>query len=241
MEKSEPAGVSRRALLGAAGGAAIGAVLTGASPARAADGDPLIIGVENTGNQTFLTSSGPALMIIGGGDDVSLRVRNSEPQTGSAIEAEGGYTTMYVRDGEVGIDAFGRVTGVGALGLVTGVWGQSPHRVGVRGEGGAVGVSGVSTNGVGVKAQAGKAGVALSVKGRSQFTTAGMTTIPQGDSSAAVTSPVPLSQGSLILATPQSAGGAIESASKDIAGGTFTLTLVEPASQPVDVAWFVIG
>ena len=92
-----------------------------------------------------------------------------------------------------------------------------------------------------MRAQAGKAGVALSVKGRSQFTTAGMTTIQQGASSAVVTSPVPLSEGSLVLATPQTAGGVIASAVKNIVRRDVTLTLMKPASQPVDVAWFVIG
>jgi hypothetical protein len=251
MDRSPPAGVSRRALLGAAGGIVVGAVLTRPAPARAADGDPLILGIENfgSGDVTSLKTDGPALSIVGNGDDNTLRVRNDQ-EDGSAISAEGGYTTLQVRDGKVGIDAsgevtgvsgYGQVTGVSGYGLTTGLRGFSPHRVGVRGEGGAVGLAGISAAGIGVKAQSGKAGVALNVRGRSQFSTAGSTTIAQGELSVTMTSPVPLSETSLILATPQSAGGVIGSASKNIAGGTFTLALVEPATRDVEVAWFVIG
>ena len=234
MEKPEPAGVSRRALLGVAGGAAIGAVLTGASSAQAANGDPLIVGAENHGDTTYLFGdSSPVLFLRGAGDDGMLNVFNTAPDTGYAILAQGGDTAIQAAGDRQGIYAVGRDVG--------GFFGDGGHGVGVQAQGGRVGVSGVSANGVGVKAQAGKAGVALSVKGRSQFTTAGMTTIPEGASSAVVTSPIPLSDGSLILATPQTAGGVIASASKNIAAGTFTLTLMKPAGQPVDVAWFVIG
>lgn len=233
MKKSETSSVSRRALLGAAGGAVAGVVLTGASSARAANGDPLILGAENEGDPTSLTGDGtPVLSLRGSGDDSMLKVVNDLPDTGFAVAAYGGRTTYWAQGGVRGVEASGRDVGV---------FGDSGHRVGVWGQGGTVGVFGVSTSGVGVKAQAAKTGVALKVKGRSQFTTAGMATIPQGASSVVVMSPVPLSEESLILSTPQTSGGVIESASKDILAGTFTLTLAEPATQAVGVAWFVIG
>lgn len=234
MDRSAPAGVSRRALLGVAGGAVVGAVV-GASPsARAANGDPLIIGAENHGDTTYLFGDGsPVLVLSGTGDDGMLNVFNTDPGTGYAILAKGGYTSIFAEGGQTGIEAYGQRVG--------GIFGGDPERgVGVRARG-KVGVFGISPGGVGVKAQSGKAGVALKVQGRSQFSTAGSTTIAQGDSSATVTAPVPLSETSLILATPQSVGGVIGSASKDIGGGTFTLVLVEPATRDVDVAWFVIG
>lgn len=233
MDKSMREGMSRRALLGAAGGVVVGAVITSAPSARAANGDPLIIGADNEGDTTTLVGDAvPALFVRGTGDDGVVKVVNESPDLGYGIATYGGSATYLARGGVAGVDAAGRDVGVA---------GVSPHRVGVRGQGGSVGVSGLSTTGVGVKAQAGKAGVALKVTGRSQFTSAGVATIPQGASSAVVSSPVPLSESSLILATPQTAGGVIESASKDVADGTFTLRLVKPATHAVDVAWFVIG
>ena len=234
MDRSVPTGVSRRTLLGAAGGAVVGAVLTGASSARAANGDPLIIGTENHGDTTYLFGDGsPVLVLSGTGDDGMLNVFNTDPGTGYAILAKGGYTSIFAEGGQTGIEAYGQRVG--------GIFGGDPKRgVGVRARG-KVGVFGISPGGVGVKAQSGKAGVALEVQGRSQFSTAGKATIPQGDPSVTITSPAPLSETSLILATPQGDGGVIRSASKDIAAGTFTLRLVGPASQDVDVAWFVIG
>lgn len=234
MRKSSQnrAKITRRALLAAGGGTAM-ALVAGGTAARAADGDPLILGADNrAGGATWLSAPGaPILAISGNGDDGVLRVANAFPETGYAVLAEGGLATFLARGGVQGVHAAGR--DVGVLGL-------SQRRIGVHGEGGGVGVKGVSVEGVGMKAQS-KRGVALQVKGRSEFTSAGAATIPEGSSSATVASPVPLSEASLVLATPQSGGGVIRSAVKDIANDEFTLELVEPATQPVEVAWFVIG
>ena len=107
MEKSEPAGVSRRALLGVAGGAAIGAVLTGASSAYAANGDPVLLGAENHGDTTYLLGDGtPVLVVHGSGDDDMLKVINDYPDTGCAIGAYGGYTTVLAQGGVEGVFRF---------------------------------------------------------------------------------------------------------------------------------------
>jgi hypothetical protein len=142
-ESSTKARRSRRELLAGAAGAlgVIAAETIGrATPARAADGDPVLLGLENfSSTLTIIGSQGGGLEVVAAG---SLGVE------GTAAATDG-----------IGVHGLGGQTGIGVLGAGDiGVQGDapiaSPNRVGVLGKADAVpagtGVLGKSADGSGV-------------------------------------------------------------------------------------------
>jgi hypothetical protein len=108
-----------------------------------------------------------------------------------------------------------------------------------------VGVMGTSTTagGTGVKAQnSAVGGVALDVVGVATFSRSGTLVVPMGSSSATQTA-IPLSSGSLVLATPDSnvTGTVIQAAVPNVAGSSFTVFLAKAAKADTTIAWLVIG
>ena len=155
MEEREPAGRptkrSRRDLIaGAAGAAAVvaAASLAKATPAQAADGNPVLIGeINSASNVTEIDSTSEGLKV--------------STNNGAAVRALGD-TLGLLGFGDTGVEgqSFG---GEGVLGTVaisgTGVHGTTPDTggYGVHGEnsGGGAGVYGTSVSGEGVYAQSG--------------------------------------------------------------------------------------
>jgi hypothetical protein len=112
---------------------------------------------------------------------------------------------------------------------------------GVIGQGtkGATGVEGESDTGTGVLAKS-TSGDALKVVGKVAFSRSGLATVAAGKKSVPVTL-AGVTTSSLIIATLQTAAGAIAVANAIPASGSFTINLTAAPTSAVKVAWFVIG
>jgi hypothetical protein len=223
---------SRRSLLAAGlGGAAVLAADASIHPfgARAATGDPLILGTANvTPDFTTLTCTQPgaqALTVWTSGGGVSIR---GQAEAGEAV---------------VGLAE----TGTGVLG---GSGGDSPTAYGVAGSADrGVGVYGASGRGIAVQAEA-YGGTALDVLGPRRFDTAYLVTIPRGRVSTTFAPrmgydevPLPLTPQTKVLCTLMTDPGPrrIRFAKVDPAGGTITVHLDAIALGPLDIACFVLS
>jgi hypothetical protein len=83
--------------------------------------------------------------------------------------------------------------------------------------------------------------VAIRAEGAVSFSSAGLLTIPIGASSAAVTPGTDITGSSMILATAQTPGGQVLRVARNSTADTLRIYLTAPASQAVQVAYFVIG
>jgi hypothetical protein len=262
---------SRRELLaGAAGGvlALVASAIGRPLPARAADGQAVLVGGEYTSTSvTKITNGTPR--------DASLPL---EASSGDAIQGDsssgiairgvsGSYVGVWGEStsliGVRGVSASG--TGIaGSSTSGAGVIGASSAAVGVSGQGRTVGVLGNSAAGVAVRAETvsgfgvyGRAdsgtglygssstGYALRTSGRLRFDKAtGFATVAAGTKSIVVTPGFDLARSAKVLATLQgNAGGltTIHRVAINATAGTFTVYLTANARRAVNVAYLVLG
>ena len=83
--------------------------------------------------------------------------------------------------------------------------------------------------------------VAIQAQGAVTFSSAGLVTVPLGASSAVVTPGTDVIKSSMVLATAQTRGGQVLRVTRNTTADTVRIHLAAPASQPVQVAYFVIG
>jgi len=168
---------------------------------------------------------------------------------GVAVGGVGGHGVWGIAAEGSGVLGQDESTGVGVIGssMTTDPGHVGTGGIGVHGQDLAdgVGVMGTSTTagGTGVKAQnSATGGVALDVVGVAKFSRSGTLVVPMGSSSA-TNSGIPLSAGSLILATPQTntAGTVVQAAVPNVAGSSFTVFLAKAAKADTTIAWLVIG
>jgi hypothetical protein len=130
--------------------------------------------------------------------------------------------------------------GVFAYGGTAGVFGQSVDTTGA----GVIGESDVG--GVGVQAIAIRPGKALDVQGAASFSTSGLATVA-GTVAVPLTSIVitgaDVTQGSVVLATPQThvGGVAVSAAVVNPTTKTITIFLTKAVTKTVKIAWFTLN
>jgi|tagenome__1003787_1003787.scaffolds.fasta_scaffold20382521_1 hypothetical protein len=223
--------VSRRGLLKKVGGvvaagvagAAVGNGL-GATPAGAANGDPVILGTGNEASAETYIYRGAGTV---GFCSASYALRGIDGH-------DGGRAVEGITEGP---------NGVAVQGLTYG----DRTRVGVRGDtrnpnnnGEGIGVHGVAKNGIGVLAEA-TGGYGLQVRGRAVFDRSGKVTIAQGQAARVVF--VYISPASLVLATIQgyAAGVYVAGVQLDAAHSKFTIRLNKAAPVNLTVGWFIVN
>jgi hypothetical protein len=227
---------SRRRLLitGAGGLAALAAGMLGrSSPARATDGETVLVGHEYTATTRtrWINDTNDAVLIWG------------ETSTGT------------------GILGTAKTTGTGVYGESVssyGVHGHSPHigvygstaatfGVGVRGDAtqGGIGVVGTTDAGHAMYALSGPNGTALTVEGRAIFTRSGLADIPVSSRSGTVTPGFDLTVNSRILCTLDSnqSGLFLHRVAMNITANTFKIVLSASVAtgRYAKVAWIIFG
>jgi hypothetical protein len=242
---------TRRKLLGgaalASGALAIDAAVR-AAPARAADGDPVILGQLNSeSHPTIITNTNTQSLAQ---ENTGLEVSAGGP-VGVGIIATGGSVGGPGVQGFPGTPSEAGVVGIGTTGI--GTQGQSTTGIAVFADStdGGIGVLGTIENGgVGVRAEGGGDGKALEVDGVATFSRSGIAFVPTGSFQVTVTG-VPIRQkpDSTILAFVQLARNQISLARRIwataalpvLGANEFTLYLNREAPSPIRVAWFVLG
>jgi hypothetical protein len=256
--------VMRLAVAGFAGALAAGALAP--EGASANDGDPILLGVANSGTlRTDVASSttGYTLRLTNSGHGSGLvAVAGSfgtgvdATSTAASFPAVAGYApgpgpaivgTVNVAPSAQSVDV--GVQGTSGDGGGAGVLGENPGGgTGVVGQSDAgIGVRGFTTTGTALAAQvSGLGGVGLYVQGTSSFQSCGLATIKgtvaSPKSSVRVTDVI-VNANSLVLATIQSnnvPGTFVQSAVPDAELGRITINLNQEVSKGVKVAWFVI-
>jgi hypothetical protein len=212
---------SRRRLLGmsaATAGAATIAVADGwMVPARAADGDPVLLATTNQANN-------PTVIEIVDSGQAGLVVRSRTD--GGSLVGENSSNDGY------GIQASGEYIGLVAVGGQTAVYGVSDHGTATRA---------LTYDGIALSAStAVDAGLALEVKGAVSFSRSGRVNVPAGARS--VTVPVNVRATTTAQATIQNRqpGVSIEAAVPSLADRTLTIWLTRAAKTPTTVAWFLL-
>ena len=225
---------SRRGLLaGAAGALGVLAAETvaPAQPAQATQGNPVVLGQDNTGataRTELATTTGETAILADPSN--GFGVTGTGTGGGSGVWGTGGSSNGTGVQGFGGGGINGAGTGVGVAGF-----GGKGGGNGVEGSAGSAATAGVvAFNGFG--------GTALDVNGIAVFRRSGLLTIAAGASSGTVFG-VTLSTASLILATLQQdrAGVWVRSAVPNIAGHTFTVHLSKAVTASITVAWFVVN
>jgi hypothetical protein len=201
--------------------------------AQASDGEPLILGQQNTAESTTTVTStadpGIALNVIG--DDRAINAHCMTTACASIITSasSGGY----------GLRAFGD-HGVLAQATIIGV--EASGRVGVE-------ARGVGPNSIGLSARALEPNAAAIVAtGRTSFSRSGIVTVPAGVSTVKVTLDTPgqgdLSPGALVLAMVQQKGAGVfvrAAAPHPVDASSFTIYLNKIAPVDVQVGWFIVN
>lgn len=141
-DRDRSVAMSRRALFGLTGAGIAGLVVGDASPAAAADGDPVLLGAANSADQTTLIDSTEA--------DPVLRVQT---ETLTALEAEG-FIGLTAKGEWAGVEAFGTnygvLTGAPENGFGVMSYTEAAGAIGVAGHTtDLIGVVGVATSGIG--------------------------------------------------------------------------------------------
>jgi hypothetical protein len=218
----ESKGPSRRALLaGALGG--LGALAAGAigraSPARAANGGPVVLGQLNTA--TLSTSI--------------------DTTTGSALHGESSAIGADAIHGFASATTGGSwgVRGSSASSQGSGVVGQAAAASGLT-----YGVQGTSNSpsGAGVYGTNNGGGLALRAQGRAKFSTSGVATITAGHATKVITPGVNVTSGSFVLLTPKTnIGSRALWFTTDASGNKFTIHISSSRSTATKVAWLLLG
>jgi hypothetical protein len=250
---------SRRALLGAALGAAVASVASAVGrplPAAAADGEAMLVGhtydstmrtqIDSTDYAFLGRSNGQSVAGVHGvhfGDDWGYGVHGiNESETGYGVYGTGGEIgTRGV--GLTGVEGIGRDTGVRGDGADFGVEGIA--HVGGGPDGWGVGVSGTAKTGIGVLATS-PSGIALDVVGKARFSRSGRATVAAGRSYVDVDLRTNggLAGSPLIFATLQSyrSGVFVAATRKNYPStGKFRIYLNKAVTASTYVAWLVIG
>jgi hypothetical protein len=213
---------SRRALLaGALGGlGALAASAIGrASPARAANGGPVILGQLNEATANTLITTTDTSALYGQSSAVG-----ADAVFGYASAATGG--SWGVRGTTESTQGSGVVgTAVSNSGATYGVQGQaySPSGVGVYG----INIAG---------------GLALRAAGRAKFDTSGVATITAGHASKVITPGVNVTSSSFVLLTAKAnIGSRALWFTTDAPGNKFTIHMSSSRSSGTNVAWLLLG
>jgi hypothetical protein len=264
---------SRRALLGAGLGGlvalavhAIGRPLT----ARAANGDPVLVGNANEGTQTtLLTNSNGGTAFFAqttGINDVGVGALVGKNDDGIGVEASSeqgqavfatctnGQAVFASSETDVGVRAgssertgvYGSSGGAPAIAPAkTGIFGYADQDAAARGILGqstlGSGVHGFASSGTGVHAQT-LSGTALRVTGRATFSRSGRLTLAAGQSSVAKTG-ILLTSASLVLAVLQTnrTGIFVRAVVPSPSTRSFTVYLNAAVPASTNVAWFVLN
>jgi hypothetical protein len=192
------------------------------------------VGVRGVGTRIGVLGRGvdPSAAIgVQGETTVGWGVYGKAP-TGVKGDGQGVGSTGVAGTGE----GFGVTGGTGATGAGTGVFGGAGTGIGVHGLASSLG-------GVGVRAEIDipTDGHALEVIGPVTFSTAGLVTVPSGQTTVAVTPGIPITTSSKVIATLQSLGGTLQFVGRNPNNNTFVIHLTAAATQNVKVAWFVIS
>jgi hypothetical protein len=230
--------VTRRKLLktGAAGVLGTAAATTiMATPASAADGDPVILGEDNVASSPTTIRDADRfgqLDILPGS---SAQVLNaSTVGTGPAIFAFTGSGAAIVGSGKTN----GVIGQTGAIGA--GVFGSSTEGIGVHGR---------SEVGTGIKAEGvhpeeGGFGTAFEAVGPVKFSTSGLADLAASTDRVSVNPGVPISPQSKVLAMLQGNSGnkaMVEHVEVNPVADTFQVVLTKVPARPVQIAWFLIS
>jgi hypothetical protein len=210
-----------------------------------------------SGSGVLGVGAGTGYGVIGGGGSINGGgVFGRGVGEGQGVFGVGGGNKGSGVAGAGGTDGDG-VTGL-AFGTGNGVsgYGGGTNGSGVLGQGGGngAGLLGIAFGtgpavhgrgpaaGVGVLAENSDGGTALKVTGPAVFSRSGILAIAAGSSSATKTR-VPLSAGSLVLATLQQdrAGVYVRSAVPNIAKHSFTIQLNKAVTKATTVAWFIVN
>jgi len=211
---------SRRTLLGGAvaGAAVVAAEAVHAAPARAADGDAVILGQTNEAlNTTVINAKEAALWGRANTDDGAL-IGENQAQDGYGVRG----TSPYI--------------GLNAIGGKYGVYAVSDHGLGVYGQ---------TYDGVAVAARtAVPQGTALEVEGTARFSRSGVAVVPGGRKEVRVTG-VLLTAESVVMATMQQyragSGVSLQAAIPEPAANAFRLRLTAAAPDDTRVGWFIVN
>jgi hypothetical protein len=217
IDRSASESTTRRGVLAAAVGAAAAVVASGgmAQPARAADGDALVLGVTNQAtNTTQLESKETSLYAVSSTDGASL-VGESRSSDGYGVQG----TSPYI--------------GVNAVGGAIGVYAVSDYGTGVQA---------LTYDGTAVEAStAVPQGYALRVQGAVSFSRSGRATVRAGTDRVTV-SLVDVRSETSILATLQEhrQGISVAAAVPDPAANTVLLVLTKRVATDTVVAWLAL-
>lgn len=242
-----PSSTRRQLLLGISAAAVGGAVAASATPAEAANGDPLRCGVStNTATSqtllkfTYPPDTYPDTYLPG------LAVTDHETDTTGLKAAVAGLVSAEGRHGLYALDSSdaGAIATLSVSGNGDGMFGLGWGGTGVTGYGGNVGVFAYSSTGIGLVASTTTAeGTALVVNGVHRAQRVGRVRIPRGGRKATVQLDE-LSATSIVLATPQNTTGRISVSGVTIRKRkptAFTIYLNQGApAGGLDVGWVVI-
>ena len=174
---------------------------------------------------------------------------NSSPAVSGTTNGSGGIGVLG--SGLIGVQGSGTATGVfgsgetgvAGSGAKYGVSGNSANAAGAgvlgQATNGAIGVEGASDTGEGVLAKS-TSGDALKVVGKVAFSRSGLATVAATKKSVTVNL-AGVTTSSMVIATLQTAAGAIGVANAVPATGKFTINLMAAPTGAVKVAWFIIG
>jgi hypothetical protein len=237
------------ALAVALGCLAVAFVAGSGSVATAAQGDPILNGVDNleTNGTTFCNVSGGGCGVNG-----SIGIYSATDKShGAGVE---GYSSGSSGFGAEGISSGAGGTGVLGVGASYGVHGEIYSGTGgwgVWGEGGDRGVYGISANegvvgfGTNVGVRADSPNIALRVTGKVELSRSGVATIAGTSATpkaSVVVSGVALSAKSMVIVTVQKnvTGVWVRAAVPNVAGSSVTIYLNKAVTTSVPVAWMVI-
>ncbi|MFL5736203.1 MAG: hypothetical protein ACJ76P_02550 [Actinomycetota bacterium] len=232
--------------LGAAGTGVVGhGLATGVAGNVSGTTGNGVEGIGGTNGVHGTTSNNNGQGVLGEHDGSGAGVRGTSA-TGDGVEGYGGGTNIGVY-GQGGDGGGNGVQGYAGTAAGTGVFGVNvAGGTGVLGAGDVAGGIGVHGHGasIGVQAEAiGSSAVALDVLGKARFSRSGVLTV-KATKSAATKGSVPLSSGSLVLATIQQSapGFSVESAVPNVANSSIAIHLNQPApTGGIKVAWFVVN
>jgi hypothetical protein len=235
---------SRRALLTAAAGGAAAFAATAAMPltAAAADGDPVVVGADHTGeNETSIV-----VTALDADPQIAFRGHVVNPNAAGLIGSSGDETLASEDTPFTGVYGWSQADPVDALG--SGLWGDSPD-TGVVGTGsygvlglGFAGVVGIGDpGGIGVYAVGDSAtDIALRVDGKVVFSRSGKSTIGTGKSSLKINLPG-VSGNSRVFAVLHSNRASRYVRAVVPTTGSFTIYLNASVTSATFVAWFVVN
>ncbi len=237
---------SRRVLLTAALGGAASVMATAIGrplDARAANGDPVIIGEVNDGTALTTirrTTEGPTLRVQHSGAEFEVAGPALEVSAfwGDAVRVHVGGTaqTAIRTTSDIGY-ALRADAESGTAVYATGSWA-------IQANGGQYGVYAAGATAVRADAT-GSDGYALLTKGRVQFGQAsGVAVVAAGSRQVTITPAVKISTGTKVFTTLQSSAGGtivVHRISRNIAANRFTVYLTGTATQQCYVAWLLVG